>query len=206
MPTKSMSINEDTSVVKSKLACVILAAGLSRRFGAPKMMQSLSDGQPMIVATTARYATVFQQLYVVVNEADHQLQALLESIKADRPVVIVNSSNPTQGMSQSIVAGVQAAPNASGWMIALGDMPYLQSSTIAELRELSCAANIVIPRCHGRVGNPVVFGANFKAALLALNGDQGGKPIIREYVEQVVYLDVQDEGVLQDIDYPSAIL
>ena len=196
----------NTNSSNTELACVVLAAGMSKRFGSPKMQHTLSDSQPMIVATIARYAMVFQQVHVVVNQADRQLQELLEMAATDLPLVVVSSSNSTQGMSQSLIAGVQAAPNARGWMIALGDMPYLQSSTIAALSELSCAANIVIPRCHGRVGNPVVFGADFKTELLSLSGDHGGKPVIRENAEHVVFLDVDDEGVLQDIDYPSAIL
>ena len=193
-------------ISESQVACIVLAAGLSKRFGAPKMRQSLSDGQPMVIASIARYAEVFQQIFVVVNEADHQLQSLLESHSTDLPVVIVRSTNSAQGMSQSLIAGIQGAEGASGWMIALGDMPYLQTATIDKLRALSCAGNIVIPRCHGRVGNPVVFGADFKSELLTLSGDQGGKPVTRNNVDQVIYLDVNDEGVLQDIDYPSAIL
>jgi molybdenum cofactor cytidylyltransferase len=199
-------MTKETADSHEHVACVVLAAGLSKRFGSPKMCQALSDGQPMIVASIARYAEIFHQVFVVVDDADHQLESLLESHSADLPMVGVRSNNSAQGMSQSLIAGIHGAENASGWMIALGDMPYLQTDTIAKLRALSCATNIIIPRCHGRVGNPVVFGADFKTALLALKGDQGGKPVTRANADQVVYLDVDDEGVLQDIDYPSAIL
>ena len=184
------------------VACVVLAAGASRRFGSPKMLHNLPNGSAMINQTIDIYAQVFDNISVVVALDDLQMMRLLEN----SPVKIVQSPNSQLGMSQSIAAGVVANSEADAWVFALGDMPYVKPTSVQAMCEVIKNDNIVIPRFHERVGNPVGFGRLFKVELLEIKGDRGAKSVIQKNSERVIFVDTDDEGVVLDVDYPSAVL
>ena len=181
--------------------CIVLAAGASQRFGQPKMLASLADGTPMLLATLAKYQAVFDEVTVVVR-LDSHLQALLDK----NGVKLVHSPKADQGMSQSLIVGVQANINADACLIALGDMPYIKTDTIERLCGMASSTNICMPIHQGNNGNPVIFGKDFYSDLLKIRGDQGAKRITQQYANKLQGLEVDDQGVLHDIDIPAQIL
>ena len=96
----------------------------------------------------------------------------------------------------------QAIPDAQGWIVALGDMPHVQPSTIQSLKTaLEHGAGIAAPMYRGQRGNPVGFSRHYLPQLLALEGDQGARGILKH--SAVAELEVDDSGILQDIDTPA---
>jgi len=185
----------------SSSACILLAAGASRRFGSPKMSAKLHDGTPMLLATLVKYQAVFERVIVVVRP-DIELYEQLNT----RGAVLIHSPNADQGMSQSLIAGVQATKDSGAWLIALGDMPYVQTSTIQTLHDSVSADGICMPTYQGSSGNPVVFGKDYYAALTGISGDKGAKSVIQQYPDKLQKIAVDDQGVLQDIDTPEQLL
>jgi len=187
---------------------MVLAAGFSRRFGGPKLRHLMPNGQPLIVHSLIPYCQLFEEV-VLLHGGDEELlnmvstSAELSQTKAE--IVAVQIDQAHLGMSQSIIAGVNASAAADAWLIGLGDMPYVKLSTIRKLSENLSKDNIVMPYYSGRPGNPVGFGSKFRQQLLTLKGDRGGKAIVQANKELVIKLEVDDEGVLLDVDYPSAI-
>lgn len=108
---------------------------------------------------------------------------------------------PTSGMGDSLAAAVKATPDAAGWLVALGDMPFVKVSTARQLLELHQPDRIVVPIHAGRRGHPVLFGRNHAAALGELSGDEGAKRLLREGA--VLELEVADAGIRLDIDTPD---
>ena len=84
-----------------------------------------------------------------------------------------------------------------------GDMPWLKSDTIEKLLEYADAAHIVVPRYGSRPGQPVYFPAAFKAELLALTGDHGGRSIIRNHPDRVCYVPIDNIRQGVDVDTPE---
>lgn len=106
-----------------------------------------------------------------------------------------------RGMGASLAHGVAARRNADGWIIALADMPAIRSATIAALmRELEAGRDLVAPIYKGQRGHPVGFGKRFGTQLLALDGDAGARDIIAAHKGELVLIECDDPGVLQDID------
>ena len=104
----------------------------------------------------------------------------------------------------SLACGVRASAGADGWVIALGDMPWLQPATIAQVaRRLETGAPIAAPEYRGRRGHPVGFGAAFGPALMALRGDKGAQELLRRNRGRLHRLPCNDPGCLADIDHPS---
>lgn len=194
---------------KPDIACVILAAGLARRFEGSKMLHIMPSGQTMIEQSIEQYRSAFSQIHIVVSDDDEAIKQCIrtyaEKIKtleseSTKTFRLVECADSYKGMSTSLIAGVTATIDADGWLIGLGDMPYLASETISNLKSNLCESNIVMPRYHQRLGNPVGFGRQFKHHLLSLEGDKGGKSITQQYSKHLSILDTHDQGVVSDID------
>ena len=105
------------------------------------------------------------------------------------------------GMGQSIAAAVAASASAQGWLVVLGDMPFIRSSTIE--RVLADPADITVPVYAGQYGHPVAFGRVLGPKLMALTGDRGAKPLFSQ--ARVRDVQVDDPGVLWDVDVPQRL-
>lgn len=107
------------------------------------------------------------------------------------------------GMGDSIAAAVAATGLADGWLVVLGDMPFIRSSSIERVIEGLKEEGINVPVQDGQYGHPVAFGRAFGAGLMALTGDRGAKPLFAQAVVGEVVVD--DPGVLWDIDLPRSL-
>jgi molybdenum cofactor cytidylyltransferase len=86
--------------------------------------------------------------------------------------------------------------------VALGDMPYVDVSTLQALAAaLAAGADIAAPVLDGRRGNPVGFGAVHLESLLALRGDAGARRLLQAC--PVTDIAVRDPGIFRDVDTPA---
>jgi molybdenum cofactor cytidylyltransferase len=118
--------------------------------------------------------------------------------------ILIESANAHLGMGHSIADAVAMTRTASGWLIALADMPFVQTATVTSLLSRAATSHspaICRPRHEGRPGHPVWFSRQFGDELLQLRGDEGAKALLHRHAALVQWLDVDDEGVTQDIDY-----
>ena len=98
---------------------------------------------------------------------------------------------------------LQNPDNIHGAAFIPGDMPLIASVTLAKMISYfqEQQPGILVPIYHGERGNPVFFHQKFFPELLAVEGDRGGREIIRQYPEEVQKLEVLDPGVIIDMDY-----
>ena len=183
-----------------KPPALILAAGSARRFGSDKRLYPV-DGVAMLARTLRVYRTVFDDVAVVIRPGEPEIADLVRSA-ACAPV---EASDADLGQSRSLAAGVAARADARGLVIGLGDMPYVASATLRTLiREMAHRPEYIVrPRHAGRPGNPVGFPAHTFPALRNVAGDTGARRVIAS-IDKVRYVDVEDAGVLTDIDRPPA--
>ena len=87
-------------------------------------------------------------------------------------------------------------------MICLGDQPNIKTPTYDVLLDAfsSNPAAIVLPFYQGEKGNPVILPKFFRADILAHEEPEGCKRIVQANKDLVIQVDVDDPGVLQDID------
>lgn len=163
-------------------------------------MQPLVDGTPLAVVSAKNILAAVSQVVAVVAKGDEHLSTLLS--RAGCSVVAVAGSR--QGMGSSIAAGVSASLDAAGWMIALGDMPAIAPETYLNLvSAMNAGASATAPYYRGQRGHPVGFGPSLRDTLLALRGDVGARAILTRVGDALVRLNVEDPGVLIDIDSPA---
>jgi molybdenum cofactor cytidylyltransferase len=107
-------------------------------------------------------------------------------------------------MGASLACGVAASADANGWVVALADMPWIAARTIRAVGDAIVAgASLAAPVCRGERGHPVGFAASHRAALMALEGDEGARAILANAGTALVRIDVDDAGVLRDVDAPG---
>lgn len=175
---------------------ILLAAGRGTRFGSQKLLARLSDGRYVVEASAANLLAAVGRV-IAVTGRDERLMRVLDDCGCQ---VVVNA-RAVEGMSTSIGAGVGASLAAEGWIIALGDMPFIASATIEKIKiALAEGAAIVVPTHAGKRGNPAGFARQYGNALCVLAGDTGAKAIIDADLALARMIDVNDAGIFADID------
>lgn len=179
---------------------ILLAAGRGRRFDPSgvqdKLLQVLPTGDTVVVASARHLLAVLPRVIAVVPPADRGVAAALRAVGCE----VTICSEADTGMGASLAHAVAASrPDADAWIVALGDMPFVQSATIQSLCDaLFRGADIAAPVHASRRGNPVGFSITHVDALLALAGDEGARRIVR--AAPVVDVKVNDPGIFRDID------
>jgi len=160
-------------------------------------------GQPMVrrAAQTVCQAGLAQVVVVVGAQAEPVAEAL-----AGLPVQIVVNEAWAAGLSTSVRAGLEALrPEIQAVLMVLADQPALSTGLLEKLvaRYEATGAPIVAPLFEGRRGNPILFDRSLFDALGAVEGDRGGRELLRLYEEQVERLEIDDAAILIDIDTPQ---
>ncbi|MBM4439741.1 MAG: nucleotidyltransferase family protein [Candidatus Rokubacteria bacterium] len=179
---------------------LVLAAGLSRRMGRPKLLLPL-DGKPLVRWSAEALAPFVDALFVVTPPADRELRAALAGL----PVRFVVNPRPEDGQGTSIAAGAAALPpDTEAVVIALGDQPRMPAHVVAEVlaafrRE---GQPIAAPVFAGTQGTPVVFAASMFDELRALAGDEGARVVVRRDPARVARVPI-DMPMPPDVDTPE---
>ena len=179
---------------------VLLAAGASARFGADKLLHRLDDGKTVAVTAAGHLLKTLPFSIAVVRPGDEVLAALLR----DAGLHIVACPLAVRGMGHSLACGVAASPEADAWVIALADMPYISPDSLHRIvAGLHTGAAMVAPYYAGHRGHPVAFDHSFHDGLLNLEGDAGARRLVERHSDKLYRIDVDDPGILQDIDTPA---
>lgn len=180
------------------ISAVILAAGQSKRIGQPKQLL-VYRGRPMlrVVVENTIKAPVDEVVVVLGNGADLAARTL-EGLKVK---LAVNRSYG-QGQSTSVRAGLKLVDlRARGVLFVLGDQPLVQVETIRLLVDsFMVRGGMVAPFYNGVRGNPVLFERELLECADEIQGDQGARGIIKLNPGRLHRVDVEDPGVLIDID------
>ena len=182
---------------------LLLAAGASTRFGSDKLRHALPHGVPIAVQAARVFKLELSRVVAVVKPGSAEL---VDALKKEGCEVVV-CENAAEGMGASLACAARAAGEAAGYLVALGDMPFVRRTSIAAVRDaLLSGAVLVAPYFRARRGHPVGIGAMFFQDLLVLRGDEGAKQLLAANERRLVKIPVGDPGVIRDIDTPGDLL
>ena len=160
-------------------------------------MAHLPDGRRLIEASASNLLSASVGRVIAVARRDAELMAVLQNCGCE----IVINEHADHGMGTSIAAGVAAMLGASGWLIALGDMPSIRVDTVVAIADALCSgARIAVPAMDGRRGHPVGFSALYGARLQSLTGDTGARELVKADANFVDEISIDDAGIFFDID------
>jgi molybdenum cofactor cytidylyltransferase len=180
---------------------VVLAAGLSRRMGRPKLLLEVA-GKPIIRHVVERVISSGIGQVLVVAPPEHEaLARALDGL----PVRFAVNPAPESGQGSSVVVGVKAlASGTTAALIALGDQPDVPVEVILTLLEAlkKPGKSIAAPRYADGLGNPVLFAASVFPELLVLEGDRGARAVVERDPSRLAVV-VIASPMPRDIDTPE---
>ena len=182
---------------------VVLAAGASRRMGTAKQLLPFGSRTMLQTVVDVLLAADLDGIIVVLGHRSREVAETLEGL----PVDIQVNADHRKGMFSSVLCGIRALPaSANGALVVLGDQPQIRSRVVRAIAEAyrTGTKGIVIPTCQGRRGHPALVDVRrYGVEILALEGDEGLKPVMRSHQEDTLELPVEDPGILRDLDTPE---
>lgn len=171
----------------ARTAVVLLASGLSKRYGRRDKMLAELGGKPLVEHAGGVAAKLNTLTRIAVCPAEPK--DVSERLR--RHYVIAINKDPKAGLGHSIAVGAKVAmqfkPDAM--LFVMADMPFIEVSMLRELvSELGGRDGVDIVHSGGADGvrSPTVFGAKCFEALTKLDGDDGAKPIVKSGAFKVV--------------------
>lgn len=178
---------------------IVMASGASKRFGENKLLYSF-NGKKLYRYLIDELVTLTKYQIIVVTSYEE-----IKKEVEDRMVVVLNCESE-KGITSSIHLGIQTARQIEDsvdniYVFFTADQPFLNAQLIEDFIEqfkqspygLGCLAS------GKNLGNPGIFRQKYVEELLKLQGDKGGKSIIKQNKEDGFFYPVQKE-VLIDID------
>ena len=202
------------------VGCVIMASGLSRRFGANKLLADFC-GQPMLCRAFAATATPGIAARIVVTRSE-DVQALCRTQGV--PVLLHSLPGRNDTVRLGLSALLEQLPELSGCMFLPGDQPLLRRETVEAMTKRFCHEQTSpaewqketereIFRLGFRIrndpspltGSPVLFEKGLFQELLTLPQGMGGSVLLRKYPAHVHTVYIADRNELADADTPEAL-
>lgn len=211
------------------ISAIILAAGASTRFGSPKQLLPVA-GQPLLARVVdAALASSVQEVIVVLG---YRAQEIAPVLAGRPVRIVVNHNWPEGMASSLRAGLAAVDPQATAAMIILGDQIHLQAreiDAVAQAYRAAWAARsraegpgpiaqaadggghmarptalplIVVPIYQGQRGHPVLFDRALFPELAGLQGDEGGRSLLRRYAHRVMTVETESDGVVADVDTP----
>lgn len=185
--------------MEKKIAAIILAAGSSNRMGFPKALLSIG-GYTFLEKIYRNVVKVgFKPVRII---AGKHYDVIAERYPELMPIMIKNE-RPELGQLHSLRLGLrEIGGECDGVCALLVDHPLVQAETImllaGEYEQGGCS--IIIPTCRGKRGHPVVFDKSVFAELMTVPLEGGAKQVVRKDEKRVTEVEVDDAGILADID------
>jgi molybdenum cofactor cytidylyltransferase len=187
-----------------KIAAIVLAAGRSSRMAPANKLFVEIDGKTMLArAVEAAAASQAAETLVVVGSDAARAKAALSGVR------VVENPDYESGLASSVRAGIAAvSADCDGAVVLLGDMPMVNAAHVDRLIAAFAPIEgraICVSAHAGKRGNPVLWSREFFAEILALDGDQGARAVMRKHEDRLCEVPMPDDGVLVDLDTPEAL-
>ena len=183
------------------LSCIILSAGLSTRFTAPKALAKIQGGLTVIEhLQTMLLKTSLDEIIVVLGAGADKIKPLLFNHKKIKNVY---HQDYLLGQTSSFKEGLKNIhPQSEGIMCFPVDYPVVQQATIVELMKyfFEKKPTILIPTFENKKGHPPIFSAQLKNEFFNLDNHLGLNTIVHQYELQTILLPVKDRGVIESFN------
>ena len=186
------------------IAAVVLSAGESSRMGRPKALLPI-EGETFIGRIVASLKqTQVGKIIVVLGHNSDLLAAAIRPLAVD---ILINTNYKLGQLSSLQVAVRNLLPDADcdGMLVHLVDHPYIDASLVDRMIQqfYESKKDIVVPRCRGKRGHPVLFSRALFGELLDAPMDQGAKAVVNAHRDDTLEIETDEAGITVDIDTPE---
>ena len=181
-----------------KVGCVIMASGLSKRFGSNKLMADF-NGKPMILHALQASDSLKDHRVVVTRHAD------VAALCQEQGVNVILHDLPHR--SDTIRLGLEALGDVDACLFLPADQPLLRRETVTTLVNQWEAdqEKILRPFHNDTPGSPVLFPRWALPELQNLPEGKGGNWVIKNHPEKTAAMQIEDPYELMDADTPETL-
>ena len=177
-----------------KIGCVIMASGLSKRFGRNKLM-AMYQGKSFIERALDLTEGLFEKRVVLTRSAE-----IIDTCKSHGVEVILHE---LEGRNDAVALGISEMQGMDACVFCPCDQPLLKRSSVETLTGAFAGSreNSIIRLSHENLdGTPVLFSKEYFEELFDLPEKKGGGYLAAKYPENVIRVQVTDPTELWDID------
>lgn len=176
------------------IGCVIMASGLSKRFGRNKLVEEF-QGKTLIqrILDTTGDGMFARRVVVTRSEEVRQI------CEAQHVPVIFHE---LPGRNDTVRLGIDEMSGMDGCVFCPSDQPLLRKESLKRIVEaFSQKRSGMFRLSYGeKQGTPILFGKEYFEELAHLPEKKGGSYLAKKYPEQVELISAEDELELFDID------
>ncbi|MDD4324387.1 MAG: NTP transferase domain-containing protein, partial [Eubacteriales bacterium] len=182
-----------------RYSAVIAAAGLSSRMKSFKPLMPLAGGAVIGNVIDILKQAGAEDIVVVTGHRADEMAKYLEKLEVR---ICENKRYLETEMLDSVKLGLEAlGEDYDAVFITPGDMPLVKLESLESLKKLK--AGIARPVCQGKGGHPVLLNKKHVGGLLAYSGNNGLKGALKSLDEPMIDLEVNDLGVIMNLNTPE---
>jgi molybdenum cofactor cytidylyltransferase len=186
----------------SDIACVVLAAGGSRRLGRPKQLVR-HRLRPLVVHAVTGVRSVLPAATLIVVVGAEALKVRLVLRRTHCTMRVAANPGWADGLATSLGIGIAAVPRgARAVLVLLVDQPRVGPAALERLLT-AWRKRPGVPaaaRYEGRAGAPAILPRRHWRALRSLHGDEGARALLRQG-DTLTLVDIPEAAL--DIDTPA---
>ncbi len=178
------------------IATIVLAAGESKRMnGVDKLFLNVNS-KPMYEYTIKLAQEIKADSCIVVTNND---KIAIRAVECG--FLSVKSPNSQKGMGYSVAEGVKALDdNITHAVFLNADQPFICPDTVKKLIKTAKKTNkIIVPMAQNKPTSPCVFPKKYFSSLSRLEGENGGRVIWQQNIDDVLFENVPENQMI-DID------
>jgi CTP:molybdopterin cytidylyltransferase MocA len=179
------------------IACLVLSAGLSRRFGSPKALADMNGDTAIGRLQKVLVNSRLDEVYIILGAHAQEIKPFLLNHKK---VKSVYNKDYNLGQTSSFQAGLRSlSPQTKGFLLLPVDFPLVSQQTIDLLicRFKENEPLLVLPTFNGKKGHPPLFSVRLKEEFLGLGTDSGLNTVVHAHQDETAFLPVEDPGIIQ---------
>ena len=184
----------------NSVGAIIMASGESVRYGNENKLLVNIDGKSIFEYTleSVMNADAFSEIVVVTCYQE------IKDICNKYPFIkVADNPNYKEGISGSIRNGINKLSDyLDGYAFIPADQPLVSKQSYQTICNLfkENLNKIIIPVFGNKTGSPKVFSKYFKSELLTLTGDNGGRQIVKNNMNLIEYLQIENHSENIDVD------
>jgi molybdenum cofactor cytidylyltransferase len=185
------------------IAAIVLAAGLSRRMGRPKLSLPWRDTTVIGQVVAVLAAAGINEILVVTGGARKEIETALSATPAR---LAFNPRFEASEMVDSLQVGLEElSSTVQATLVALGDQPQIQLPVVQAVMQsyIEQPARLIVPSYQMKRGHPWLVARPFWSELSQLRSPETLRDFLGRHVADIRYLPVATDTILRDLDTPA---
>lgn len=182
-------------------AAVILAAGLSSRMGDFKPLMRLNGFSLVQMAVDSAKSGGATKICVVLGKRADEVKKELSDSGVS---FVINERYTETDMLHSVKLGLREVIGCDAAFVLPADTPLVSPKTYAALSSaLTPGVSVCFPFCQGEAAHPPLISSACFETILGYEGEGGLHQALRQFKDNAVCCNIEDDGALLDADTPE---